>query len=309
MLDPQEVMKVKGRGFLRNRGTDCFSGRMVPVGTVFTPQNFKDMATLAETFGSGKLICTSRQTVEIPGIPFEKIEAAEAFAAAHGLAFGGTGAKIRPITACKGTTCVFGNVDTHALAAAMHREFYEGWRGVTLPHKFKIGIGGCPNSCIKPSLNDFGVEGCRTPVYTEALCRGCKACAVEKACPMGAAHLTDGKLQIDPARCNSCGVCTGKCAFEAVAKESAPRYRVFVGGTWGKTTRMGTPLSRLVREEEVLPLLEKCLLWFRLHGYAKERFGKTIDRVGIKSLEAAVFGNDILAEKHAILAAELKTKA
>jgi dissimilatory sulfite reductase (desulfoviridin) alpha/beta subunit len=32
-------------------------------------------------------------------------------------------------------------------------------RSVTLPHKFKIGVGGCPNSCVKPSLNDVGIEG------------------------------------------------------------------------------------------------------------------------------------------------------
>ncbi len=308
MIRPEELMKVKARGFLRNRGTDLFSGRVVPAGTVFTAANFAALAELAKTFGSGKLICTSRQTVEIPGIAFENIEKAEAFAAAHGLAFGGTGAKIRPITACKGTTCVFGNIDTQKLAADIHKAYYEGWRGVTLPHKFKIGIGGCPNSCIKPSLNDFGVEGCRTPAYAAELCRGCKVCAVEKTCPMKAARLQDGKLTIDRALCRDCGMCTGKCPFGAVAKETTPRYRIFVGGTWGKQCRMGTALSRLVEEDEVMPILEKCLLWFRRYGYQKERFGKTLDRVGIESLEAAVFSEDILAEKDAILAAELLTR-
>ena len=308
MIRPEELMKVKARGFLRNRGTELFSGRVVPAGTVFTAADFAALAELAERFGSGKLICTSRQTVEIPGIAFESIEKAEAFAAAHGLAFGGTGAKIRPINACKGTTCVFGNIDTQGLAKDIHKAYYEGWRGVTLPHKFKIGIGGCPNSCIKPSLNDFGVEGCKTPVYTAELCRGCKACAVEKTCPMKAATLQEEKLQIDRVLCRDCGMCTGKCPFGAVAKEVAPRYRIFVGGTWGKHCRMGTELSRLVEEGEVMPILEKCLLWFRRHGYAKERFGKTIDRVGIESLEAAVFSEDILAEKDAILAADLLTR-
>ena len=35
-LTAQQVMEVKGKGFLRNRGTDLFSGRLVAPGTVFT---------------------------------------------------------------------------------------------------------------------------------------------------------------------------------------------------------------------------------------------------------------------------------
>lgn len=82
-----------------------------------------------------------------------------------GLSFGGTGAKVRPVVACKGTTCVYGNLDTQALAASLYERFYVGMRQVSLPHKFKIGVGGCPNSCIKPSLNDFGVEdAARSPM-------------------------------------------------------------------------------------------------------------------------------------------------
>ena len=110
-------MKVKGKGFLRNRGTDLFSGRVVPPGTVFTSENFADLSYIAENFGNGKLICTSRQAVEIPGIPFEKIDEVIAYAEAHSLSFGGTGNKVRPVTACKGTTCVYGNFDNYI---AMH---------------------------------------------------------------------------------------------------------------------------------------------------------------------------------------------
>ncbi|MBQ2756893.1 MAG: 4Fe-4S binding protein [Clostridia bacterium] len=307
MLKPEQIMDAAARGFLRNRGTECFSGRIVPRGTVFTAEHFEAMAELSRRIGDGRLIATSRQAVEIPHIAYEDLEAAEAFAAAHGLAFGGTGPRVRPVTACKGTTCVYGNTDTLALAAQIHDLYYEGWHHIKLPHKFKIGIGGCPNSCIKPSLNDFGVEGCRTPIYDSALCRGCKVCAVAAACPMQAATLQDGKLVIDTAKCNSCGRCTGKCPFGAVAKESPALYRVFVGGTWGKTTQMGKTLSRLVKEDEVTLLLEKAMLWFRKNGYVKERFAKTIDRVGLDSLEAALFGDEILNEKDEILAGELKT--
>ena len=262
-LTTEQITSVKARGFLRNRGTELFSGRIVAPGTVFTSENFRDMSYIAEHFGNGKLICTSRLAVEIPGIPFEKIEEAEAYANAHDLHFGGTGAKVRPVTACKGTTCVFGNFDTQALAKEIHEKYYIGWNDVKLPHKFKIGIGGCPNSCMKPSLNDFGVEGHKVPKFDGELCRGCKVCAVEKACPMKAAHVENGKLYIDRSVCLSCGVCTGKCPFKAVAHESETLYRIYIGGTWGKHTRMGSPLSRLVTKEEILPILEKTMLWFK----------------------------------------------
>ena len=307
MLKPEQIMDAASRGFLRNRGTDCFSGRIVPRGTVFTAAHFEAMAELARRYGDGRLMATSRQAIEIPHIAYEDLTAAEEFAAAHDLAFGGTGPRVRPITACKGTTCVYGNTDTLGLAAQIHDTYYEGWHHVKLPHKFKIGIGGCPNSCIKPSLNDFGVEGCRTPIYDEALCHGCKSCAVATDCPMGAAKMENGKLTIDNTLCNSCGRCTGKCPFGAVSKESPALYRVFVGGTWGKTTQMGKPLSRLVREDEAVVLLEKALLWFRKNGYVQERFAKAIQRIGFEDLERTLFSDDILNEKEAILAAALKT--
>lgn len=300
-LTTEQINSVKGRGFLRNRGTDNFSGRIVGYGTVFTAENFRDMSELAAKFGNGKLICTSRLGVEIPGIPFDKIEEAEAFAASHGLRFGGTGAKVRPVTACKGTTCVYGNCDTQAIAAKIHDEFFLGWNSVSLPHKFKISVGGCPNSCMKPSLNDFGIEGHKQPIFNPELCRGCKSCAVESRCPMKAAKVVDGKLSIDKSLCLSCGVCTGKCPFGAVAGESETLYRIFIGGTWGKHTRMGSPLSRLVREDEIMPILEKTLLWFKENGLPKERLGKAIDRIGFDKAEAEIMGDGLLERKAEIL--------
>lgn len=300
-LTTEQINSVKGRGFLRNRGTDNFSGRIVGYGTVFTAENFRDMSELAAKFGNGKLICTSRLGVEIPGIPFDKIEEAEAFAASHGLRFGGTGAKVRPVTACKGTTCVYGNCDTQAIAAKIHDEFFLGWNSVSLPHKFKISVGGCPNSCMKPSLNDFGIEGHKQPIFNPELCRGCKSCAVESRCPMKAAKVVGGKLSIDKSLCLSCGVCTGKCPFGAVAGESETLYRIFIGGTWGKHTRMGSPLSRLVREDEIMPILEKTLLWFKENGLPKERLGKAIDRIGFDKAEAEIMGDGLLERKAEIL--------
>ena len=305
MLTNEQITSVKGRGFLRNRGTDCFSGRIVTVAGLFTPDQLHAIAECSEKYGNGKVIFTARLAAEIVGIPFDKIPEAEAFMAERGLYFGGTGAKVRPITACKGTTCVYGNIDTQALAKVIYDKFYIGMRDVKLPHKFKIGVGGCPNSCMKPSLNDVGVEGCRAFSFDSELCRGCKKCAVAESCPTKAVSVIGGKAVIDTSKCTNCGVCVGKCPFGAVPKEAASVCRIFVGGTWGKTQRMGTLLNSVYSADEVPSVIEKVMLWYKENGYVKERLGATVDRIGTDALEAAIATDDLITRKDDILAKPL----
>lgn len=305
-ITKDQIAGVKGRGFLLNRGTECFSGRVVTVGGLFTPAELHAIAECAEKFGNGNVIFTSRLAAEIAGIPFEKIPEAERFMEGHGLHFGGTGAKVRPITACKGTTCVYGNIDTQALAKVIYEKFYIGMADVKLPHKFKIGVGGCPNSCMKPSLNDVGIEGCKRFSFDPEICRGCKKCAVEANCPSKAAKVGDGKAVIDAGKCTKCGVCVGKCPFGAVPKEAESACRIYVGGTWGKKQRMGTLLSGTFTEAEVPAMIEKVMLWFKENAYAKERLGAAIDRLGTDTLETALATNDLLDRKEEIWAAPVR---
>ena len=305
MLTNEQITAVKGRGFLRNRGTDCFSGRVVAVAGLYTPHELHAIAECAEKFGNGKVIFTSRLSAEIAGIPYDKIPDAEAFLAERGLYFGGTGAKVRPITACKGTTCVFGNIDTQGIAQVIHDKFYIGMRDVKLPHKFKIGVGGCPNSCMKPSLNDVGIEGCKSFSFDSEICRGCKKCLVAENCPSRAVTVTDGKAVVDQSKCTKCGVCVGKCPFGAVPKTAESACRVFVGGTWGKTQRMGTRLSSVYTPDEIPTVIEKVMLWYKENGYAKERLGATVDRLGTEALESALATNDLLDRKEEIIAKPL----
>ena len=304
-ITKDDISSVKSRGFLINRGTECFSGRVVAVAGQYSSAELVAIGECAERFGNGKVIFTSRLDAEIPGIPFDKIPEAEAFLAERGMSFGGTGAKVRPIVACKGTTCVYGNIDTHALANVIHERFYVGMSDVKLPHKFKIGVGGCPNSCMKPSLNDVGVEGCKVFTFDAEKCRGCKKCLVAEVCPSRAVSVKDGRATVDESVCTHCGVCIGKCPFGAAPKEAKSGCRIYVGGTWGKKQRMGTLLSPIFTEEEIPQIIEKVMLWYKEHGYAKERLGATIDRIGADKLEAALLSNDLLERKDSILAAPI----
>lgn len=304
-IDKKVIAHRKSCGFLLNRGTDSFSGRVVTAGGVYTAEDLLHIAECARKYGNGKVCFTSRQSAEIVGIPLEATIEASDFLRKHGLYFGGTGAHVRPITACKGTVCVFGNADTQALAAELHDRFYIGMAAVPLPHKLKIGVGGCPNSCMKPSLNDIGIEARVAFTIDTGLCRGCPHCAPEEACRSSAIKRVGGTPSIDPEACRRCGLCLGKCPFGVFPKEKEPLFLMTVGGTWGKIRRDGTPLSTLIRPSDIENAVETVILWYREHGYRGERLGATVDRVGIGSLEAAIADGSLLLRREEIVAAPL----
>ena len=184
----------------------------------------------------------------------------------------------------------------------MHERFYEGMGNVRLPHKFKIAVGGCPNNCIKPDLNDFGIVGQHPPKFKEELCRGCKLC--EKFCRMGCMKVVDGKMQRDTAVCNNCGYCADKCPFHAIYAEEVA-YKLYIGGRWGRVTRHGTPLPGLYTEAEALDMIEKAMLLFRDWGQKGERFAAMIDRIGEDKVVDALLHGDLLARRDEIFAKEI----
>ncbi len=303
-ISPEEEKRVKGLGFLSNKGTDNFSGRVITVNGKITAQQMKCISEAAELFGNGVVTMTARLTIEVQGIPFDRIEEFRAYIAKAGLVTGGTGAKIRPVVSCKGTTCQYGLIDTFDLSEKVHHRFFEGYGAVKLPHKFKIAVGGCPNNCMKPDLNDLGVIGQRLPKLDVDACKGCKKCGVELACPMKAAKVVDGKLVIDPSICNNCGRCAGKCYFNALSNEQYG-YKMYLGGRWGKKTAVGRTLSHIFTDEkEVMDTIEKALLLYKSEGKPGERFAETIDRIGFEKVEQMLAGDELLARKEEILAAE-----
>ena len=162
-MTAEEIKAFKGRGWLLNKGTETFSARVVTGNGKVTAEQVQAVADAARAYGSGVVTLTVRQTFEVPGVSAASIEAFEATLARVGLSVGGTGPRVRPVVSCKGTLCPRGLIDTFALSEAIHRRFYVGWHGVALPGKFKIGVGGCPNNCIKPDLNDIGVAGAVLP--------------------------------------------------------------------------------------------------------------------------------------------------
>ena len=289
-VSKEDEKRVKGMGFLNNRGTDLFSARVLTVNGKVTAAQQRCMANAAEKFGNGELLYTTRLSVEIPGIPYENIDEFREFIAKENLITGGTGAKVRPVVSCKGTTCQYGLLDSYAISEEIYKRFYDGYRDVALPHKFKIAVGGCPNNCVKPNLNDVGIIGQRIPKVNTDICKGCKKCAIEAACPNKAAKVVDGKITIDEAQCRHCGRCVGKCPFHTI-EDGTYGYKIYIGGRWGKKVSKGRALGKIfTSREETLDVIEKAILFFRDHGNKGERFVETIERIGFENVEKELIG-------------------
>ena len=299
-LPPEEIKRVKGLGCLQDkRYADVFNVRVITRNGLITAEEHRIIAEAAEKFGSGAVTMTTRLTLEIQGVKHENIQPLIDFLNEHGLLTGGTGSLVRPVVSCKGTTCQYGLADTFGLSEKIHEKFYLGYHGVTLPHKLKICVGGCPNNCAKPSLNDLGVIGQKVPMIDYTKCHGCKKCQVEQSCPIKIAHLVDGKIQVNPEECNNCGRCAGKCPFGAF-EEYQYGFKVFVGGRWGKKIAHGQPLTKIfTSEEEVMDVIEKAILLFRDEGISGERFADTIDRLGFEYVNEKLISGSI--DKAAIL--------
>ena len=297
-LSPDDIKRVKGLGCLQDkRYSDIFNVRVITGNGKLTTEQSRIIAEAADKFGSGEIAMTTRQTVEIQGIHYDNIEPLMAFLEEHGMETGGTGPVVRPIVSCKGTTCQYGLIDTYDLSEKIHHRFYQGYHKVKLPHKFKIAVGGCPNNCVKPDLNDLGIVGQRVPVLDFSKCRGCKVCQLEKACPIKNLKVVDGMVTYNAEGCNNCGRCVAKCPF-GVTAESRDGYKVYIGGRWGKRFANGRPLDKLfTSEEEVLDLLERTLLLFRREGNPGERFADTVTRIGFENIQEMLLHGDINKEE------------
>ncbi len=308
-VSEEDVKRVKALGCLQDKNhPDRFNVRVITRNGKITAKEQQCIAEAAEKYGTGEVTMTTRLTLEIQGVPYDRIEEVREYLMREGLETGGTGSKVRPVVSCKGTTCQYGLIDTFALSEEIHERFYKGFNDVKLPHKFKIAVGGCPNNCVKPDLNDLGVIGQRVPVVDESLCRGCKICQVESGCPLKDAKVEEvngeRKLKIDKAACNHCGRCIGKCPFGAV-KEAETGYRIYIGGRWGKRVAHGQALEKIFTDkEEVMQVIEKAILFFRDEGITGERFADTIDRLGFSYVQDKLMSDELLRRKEEVIRAQ-----
>ncbi|MBR1870573.1 MAG: 4Fe-4S binding protein [Kiritimatiellae bacterium] len=265
---------LKAGGFMRQKQKDTFSLRLRVVGGTVTVRQLETIAAVARKFGQDYVHLTSRQGVEIPFIKLADIEAVKAALAEGGVSPGVCGPRVRTVTACQaGKCCPSGCIDASEVATELDRRYF----GRTLPHKFKFGVTGCQNNCLKAEENDVGVKGAMAVAWKKDDCIFCGVCV--KACRTGALAVADGELVLDQAKCNNCGRCVTACPTGAWAGESG--YLVSFGGTFGNAIQKGRELLPVIKDEATLyRVTDAAIEFFARNANPGERFAKTLDRIG-----------------------------
>ena len=244
------------------------------VGGNLTAIQLAKIAEVAEKFGDGHVHLTSRQSVEIPFIKLDEIDAVKSALAEGGVEPGVCGPRVRTVTACQGSAiCPSGCIDTYSLAKELDDRYFAR----ELPHKFKFGITGCQNNCLKSEENDLGIKGGIKVSWKESDCIGCGVCV--KACRSNAIDFTDGKITIDENKCNFCGRCCKSCPTDAW--DEIHGYIVSFGGLFGNHINKGEAIIPFIEDKEKLfAVCDATIEFFAQNAKAGERFKFTLDRVG-----------------------------
>lgn len=277
-----DFKELKKGGMMRQREAGLFSVRLHVVGGRLTSGQLAAIRDAADRFGRGAVHLTSRQGVEIPDVPTGSLADLKAFLAPSGVGVGVCGPTVRTVTACQGcAVCPSGVIDSQGLAEAIDRAFY----GKPAPHKFKAGVSGCANNCIKAEENDIGVKGWIEPRWTGGPCTYCGIC--EAVCPTKVVRVIEieGVTMVDLEGCIGCGDCIAACPTGAMDAGSRG-YRLYAGGKFGRVPSLGRRiLDVLPTRNAALSAIGAVVDFFRENGRPKERFGDTLRRTGFDSLE------------------------
>ncbi len=278
----QDVRRLKMGGFIKLKEKDMYALRLkVPMGNL-PAEVLPKLAEVATKYGRGRISLTVRQGIEIPWVHYRNLESARQALQEVGIELAGCGPRVRSIVTCKGKVCPYGLFDTFALGEELDQAFF-GPR--QLPHKYKIGVSGCPNSCSKPQFNDVGYMGQVEPELKPGLCTGCEVCV--EACEDGALTMQDGLPVRDPEKCIYCGTCIQVCPLDAWV-EGRIGLAVFVGGKFGKHPRFGYRIADLLPLAEAVPVCGRIMDFYLAEGRKGERLVGTVDRLGVERFKEAV---------------------
>jgi anaerobic sulfite reductase subunit C len=290
-------------GMMRQVQPDYYVMRLKAVAGDLTVRQLACIAEVAGLYGRGSVHLSTRQGVEIHYVHRDHLEKAKATLADAGIEMGACGPRVRSIVACPGAeTCRWGVIETRELARELDALYFKQ----EMPSKFKIAVTGCSSNCTKANENDIGIRGAIEPRWDSVSCTDCGLCV--SFCPLGAIGRQESQeagrqgwsYVIDEEACVNCPVCTSLCPSNAWVVERKG-YTVFIGGTMGRKPRFASVLKKIVEsEEEVFALVDASIACYRERGFKKERFGHTIDRIGLETIrkeivETATALND---EKH-----------
>ncbi|MGG5315320.1 nitrite reductase large subunit NirB [Enterococcus sp. AZ072] len=119
-----------------------------------SPQQLMKLAQVAERYQVPLVKVTGSQRIGLYGVKKEDLpkiweELDMVAAQAYGKVF-------RSVKTCVGQSfCRFGTQKTMELGVRIEENF----EYIDTPHKFKVGVSGCPRSCVESAVKDFGIIG------------------------------------------------------------------------------------------------------------------------------------------------------
>ncbi|MGN0667489.1 MAG: 4Fe-4S binding protein [Huintestinicola sp.] len=273
---------LKKGGFMRQKQKNNFSLRLRVVGGNLTAKQLAKIAEVSEKFGDGHVHLTSRQSVEIPFIKLDDIDLVKAALAEGDVEPGVCGPRVRTVTACQGEAiCPSGCINTSELAKELDNRYFAR----ELPHKFKFGITGCQNNCLKAEENDLGIKGGIKVKWKEDACISCGVCV--KACRTNAITMTEGKITVDETKCNFCGRCCKACPTDAW--DEVHGYIVSFGGLFGNHISKGEGIIPFIEDKDkLMKVCDGAIEFFAENANAGERFKFTLDRVGFDKFKEKI---------------------
>ena len=282
MAEKIDYAALKAGGFMRQKQKNKGSLRLAVIGGNMTAKQIATVSKVAEKYGKGYVHMTSRQGIEIPFIDVNDLAQVKEELAEGGVKCGVCGPRVRTVTACQGSEiCPSGCIDTYTLAQELDARYF----GRELPHKFKFGVTGCQNNCLKAEENDVGIKGGMAVKYKKEDCISCGVCI--KACRAGALSMKDGKVELDPTKCNHCARCVKSCPTDAW--EGTPGYIISFAGTFGNEIHKGEEYLPMIPDKETLfRVTDAAIEYFEKNANKSERFRKTLERLGDEDLKEAV---------------------
>jgi nitrite reductase (NADH) large subunit len=120
-----------------------------------TPQELRSLAEIAEKYRVPTVHITGGQRIDFLGVKKETLPLIWGDLSQAGFVSGHAyGKAIRTVKTCVGSQwCRFGTQDSTALGIQLEKMAWGSWT----PHKFKLGVSGCPRNCAEATIKDFGV--------------------------------------------------------------------------------------------------------------------------------------------------------
>ena len=161
-ITPEEDIVMRWHGLYRQRPAEAglFTLRLRLPNGALTAQQATVLAGIAARLGGGRLDLTTRQNIEVHGLPLAVLEGVFHELRAAGLTtLGACGDTVRGMVACPAAGLDPDEMlDTRPVVESLTAAFVGNREFGNLPRKLKVAVCGCARHCVPVEINDVGLE-------------------------------------------------------------------------------------------------------------------------------------------------------